>query len=266
MSGVVDRKYLVTTLRRCERCRLLFRAPTTSPAEFTRFYQSLYSEGFTTEMPSDHELRLLKESNFRNSGKDYSTYIDILTALGCRAGQSILDFGCSWGYGSWQFTRAGFDVTGFEISQSRCQYAKSQLGINAHSTIDAVVAQGKWDVFFSAHVLEHIPDVSQVIDFARRVVRPGGLFVSFTPNGSAACRSRSPESWRQIWGFVHPLFLDEEFYVATFGGERHVIDSSPFDLSAIKDWATKDDVPPPSTTVKTSGNELMIAVRLAGYH
>ncbi len=182
VSIVVDRKYLITTLRRCGSCSLMFRAPTTTAEEFAVFYQDDYSEGFTTDLPSQADLDLLKQGHFKDSGKDYGKYIGVLQALGCRPGQLLLDYGCSWGYGGWQFAEAGFRVIGFEVSEGRCRYAQDMLGVNAASTIDRLPMQGEFDVFFSSHVLEHIPNLGEVLLLARTIVKPGGLFVAFTPN------------------------------------------------------------------------------------
>src|SRR6185503_5040907 len=123
-STVVSRKYLVTALRRCHNCALQFRTPTTSEKESYSFYQAEYAQGFTTEMPSAEELEMLKQKQFKGTDRDYSRALRILSALGCRPGMRLLDYGCSWGYGSWQFAQAGYEVAGFEISAPRCEYAR----------------------------------------------------------------------------------------------------------------------------------------------
>lgn len=255
-SNVVDRKYLVTTLRRCEGCNLLFRAPITTQEEYNAFYQKAYSEGFTTDVPSKEELEKLKNTNFINSQKDYSKYIDVLTALGCTTGNSLLDYGCSWGYGSWQFNKKGFKVTAFEISEERCQYAKKNLGIDAYSTIDKL--QGHYDIFFSAHVLEHIPAVRNIIKLARQLIKPGGWFVAFTPNGSETYRIQNPKNWHRGWGFVHPLVIDANYYSSQFSTESYLIDSSPYKLSAIREWSASAEK---SVMLDLGRAELLVAVR-----
>ena len=127
-SVTVERKYLVTSLRRCARCLLMFRTPTDSPSESARFYERDYQQGFTTHMPDDEGLKQLTGTEFRGSKKDYSYYLSVLDMLGCRAGQCVVDFGCSWGYGSHQLAHAGYDVSSFEISPSRARYAERKLG------------------------------------------------------------------------------------------------------------------------------------------
>ena len=115
--SALARKYLVTRLVRCARCKLLFRTPTTSKEENDAFYQAEYAEGFTTDMPSDEKLRDYLESGFP-SEKDYGRYVDVVHAASARPQLRLFDFGCSWGYGSYQFTQHGFDVEAFHGVQA----------------------------------------------------------------------------------------------------------------------------------------------------
>lgn len=255
-SSVIARKYLITELRRCETCRLLFRSPTTSQHENSEFYQERYSQGFTTSVPSQHEVDQLISREFRGTEKDYSAYIAVLRAAGVEPGARLLDFGCSWGYGSWQLQRAGFEVTSFEISRPRCRFAKEKLGVRAHSDLSEIA--GPFDAVFSAHVLEHVPAVSDVVSLARGLLRPGGLFVAFTPNGSQALRTRRPDAWMTLWGHVHPNFLDADFYRQAFARDRRLLGSSPYDLARIGAWSagTQDQ------ELALDGDELLVAAQL----
>jgi 2-polyprenyl-3-methyl-5-hydroxy-6-metoxy-1,4-benzoquinol methylase len=254
-SAVVARKYLITELRRCESCRLLYRAPTTTKDENAAFYQEEYSQGFTTSVPSRPELDDLLRRGFRGTEKDYSPYVAVLNALGVGPGARLLDFGCSWGYGSWQLQRAGFRVTSFEISRPRCKFARDNLGLDAHAELGEI--SGPFDVVFSAHVLEHVPVVSEAIAVGRRLLRNGGWFVAFTPNGSHSLRLRRPAEWMSLWGQVHPNFLDPEFYRHTFG-RGLLLASAPYDLDAIKRWSGAE-----ACELDLGGDELLVVARFA---
>jgi 2-polyprenyl-3-methyl-5-hydroxy-6-metoxy-1,4-benzoquinol methylase len=185
-------------------------------------------------MPSDERLEELIASNFRGTSQDASTYIDVLKSLGVNAGARVLDFGCSWGYGSWQLQQAGYDVQGFEISQSRCDYARRKLGIDAVDDLEQI--SGEFDCVFSAHVIEHVPSVQEFIDFSRARLRPGGLFVACTPNGSDENRRVRPQVWHQLWGLVHPQLCDIEYCRAAFGSVPTLVASDPYDFQAIAAW------------------------------
>jgi hypothetical protein len=159
---VVDRKYLVTELRRCRSCRLLFRAPTDSSTFNQSFYNDGYEQGFTTELPDDATLRRWMDSCFAGTPKDYAPIVDFLNVLGIAPPARIFDFGCSWGYGSWQMARAGYDVWASEISRPRSQFAASKLGVRLVDPDRMTEFQGSFDLFFSSHVLEHVPRIADV--------------------------------------------------------------------------------------------------------
>lgn len=253
-SRIVATKNVVTALRRCEGCLLQFRTPTMTDAESFRFYQNEYSQGFTTDCPSDDELAAYVSQGFVGCDKDYSRLIRAMEAAGAEPGQRLFELGCSWGYGSWQLSRYGFDVEAFELSAPRRAYAREKLGIR---TIDSTKdAQPPYDIFFSSHVLEHIPSVAETIAFGWSVLRPGGLLVAFTPNGSMDYRETNQRSWNRLWGLVHPVFLDEQFYSALFGNNRYLITTNPYDNDSISGWrngAMRNRVTHPLT-----GNELLI--------
>ncbi len=213
-SVVIDRKYLVTELRRCSHCLMMYRAPSDPPQHNATYYNQGYRQGYTTDLPSEVELTALIKGQFRGTGMDYSYYIGVLAALGAPRGARVFDYGCSWGYGTYQMKTAGFDVVGYEISRSRGDYAAHMLGL------DVVADFSQWserpdtaatfDVFFSAHVLEHVPSPGAIFAAAERVLKPGGLFVGFCPNGSAAHRAAASD-WHRRWGEVHPNYLDDVF-------------------------------------------------------
>ena len=88
---LVRRKYLVTSLCECEFCGLRFRMPRDHGLDTDEFYQGEYSEGFTTDYPSEDVLSKLIAQKFSGSEKDFSTYIGVLKSLGMEEGDSVLD-------------------------------------------------------------------------------------------------------------------------------------------------------------------------------
>jgi 2-polyprenyl-3-methyl-5-hydroxy-6-metoxy-1,4-benzoquinol methylase len=216
-SYVVDRKYIIMELRRCRSCHLLFRAPTDRATEQESFYNDGYSEGFTTKLIPDDELKKLVDSGFSGPNGNYHQYINTLTQLGLSPGSRVFDFGCAWGFGSYQLAcAAGFQVEAYEISQRARAYAKEKFGLVVHDSFPPLARNEYVDCFFSAHVLEHVPSVERVIAAAMQLVKPGGLFVAFTPNGNQAVRDRWPQLWHKMWGRAHSNFLDSAFWENRF--------------------------------------------------
>lgn len=250
---VVDRKYLVTSLRRCGDCQLLYRTPTTTAEENAKFYQSDYEESTTTDLPDAARLTELKAENFASLSTSYLGYIDVIRALGARAGQSVMDFGCSWGYGSHQLLAAGFKVESFEISRPRADYAHAKLGVTTLE-LDSIPSSS-YDVFLSCHVIEHVPSVEEMLALGERVLKPGGLFVAFTPNGSLAHRQQDAEGWHRSWGCVHPQLIDEQFLRHARSRRTFVAASNPYPLEKLQTWKGDQSI------LAMDGNELMFAFR-----
>jgi hypothetical protein len=124
-SGLVQRKYVVTELRKCSSCRLLFRYPGDSGDDNQEFYQVGYSQGPTTELPSPSQLSVFLKNGFRSDDPtitaylNYSRCVEILRSLDVPVGARVVDFGSSWGYGTLQFQKAGYEAIGYEISEPR---------------------------------------------------------------------------------------------------------------------------------------------------
>ena len=173
-----DRKALVTELRDCMRCRLMYRYPTDRVEDSVEFYQKDYEQGFTTDMPDAAALQQLTDIRFAGHEKDYAPLIALVADLGITPGMQLFDFGCSWGYGSWQFAQAGYNVKSFEISRPRARYAREKLGVDVIDDVTALENMtnqgGICDLFFSSHVMEHVPSPSDAVATARRLLKPDG--------------------------------------------------------------------------------------------
>lgn len=239
----LDSKALVSELRECQHCRLMYRFPTDSEADSAAFYQRAYSQGFTTSLPDDAELAALMAVGFDGHEKSYRHIIELLEGLGVRKGARVLDFGCSWGFGSWQLAAHGYRVKGYEISQDRARFARERLAIDVVDRLDDLRAPAgeadRLDVFFSNHVIEHVPSPSDTIELARGLVREGGLFIAITPNGSLGFREAAPQSWHRFWGKVHPNLISDTFWLEAFRAEPHFIGSLPSDFAAAAAWAQR---------------------------
>ena len=258
---IVDRKYFTTSLKRCENCMLLYRTPTTTIEENKDFYQEEYTQGFTTDCPNDDKLNELISNNFRNTEKDYSKIIEILNILDLKSNtnvSSLFDYGCSWGYGSYQLKKI-FNVKSYEISAPRAKYARDKLGVNIinESELDSLKNNdNKLDFFFMSHVLEHVPNPSETLDLGLKLLKKGGYIVSFTPNGSME-NKKINSKWSQLWGMIHPNFIDEKFYEKFFKNNIYYIGSSKYNLKNIHNFTKNNQ----NYIDDLSGGELMIIVK-----
>jgi SAM-dependent methyltransferase len=248
----IDRKYF-HALHDCSKCGMLFRFPAENAEGMKAFYQRDYVEpGLTTECPSDDELAALMSGGFTGSDKDFSHQIKALSALGLKSGARILDYGASWGYLTWQLRQAGFDAVGFEISEPRAK-AAARLGVEVHSSMASL--GGGYDMVYSSHVLEHVPNPAESLLGQLALVRPGGLVVAHTPNGCRGFRERHPGLFHQSWGRVHPVLLTDDF-VAHVAGDRPFLTTSDDSPKALSAWN-----PDTQQKLDTSDHGFFFAIR-----
>jgi SAM-dependent methyltransferase len=228
---LVRRKFVVTALRRCPSCELMFRHPKPKQEEVDDFYQEDYTSGFTTDCPTPEELNELTSTSFAGTDRDFSSYVDVLRSIPLAAGSTILDFGCSWGYGSWQLAQAGYKVYSCELSSVRARYAAEKLGCTICTPENL---PEKVDCLFSACVLEHLPNPRVMWEMARNVVKPGGVVVHFLPNGNPELE-KTDAHYHHHWGLAHltlisPLALSRMSELYGFTPRCY---SSPYNLQEI---------------------------------
>lgn len=220
---VVDRKYGFTRLVECPGCKMLVRIPTDDNTESKKFYQEDYSQEYTTDCPKPEVLKDLLDGGFKGTTRDYSRFINFFKFLGVKDDARILDFGCSWGYGLYQFRKAGYNAEGFEVSVPRARYGKEMMSLPVYSSISEL--KGKYDVIFSSHVLEHLPDFTDINNLYKNQLADNGKFIAITPNGSKDYRNDKPMAFHQLWGKVHPVLLTDDFVRANFKNELTYLDT-----------------------------------------
>jgi 2-polyprenyl-3-methyl-5-hydroxy-6-metoxy-1,4-benzoquinol methylase len=222
-TRLLKRKYIVTSLLECQGCGLRFRTPKDDHEALEDFYQQSYSQGFTTDCPSDEALAALCSTNFAGCEKNFEDYVRVLNAIGLKSGDSILDFGASWGYGSWQLKCAGFEVFSYEISRPRAEYARTKLRCNILDSVDQLPQRVR--CMFSSHVIEHLPNPNVIWEVANEVLTLDGVILCFCPNGDPGRELRvGTKQYHQTWGKVHPLLISPKFLRNT--SERHGFSSN----------------------------------------
>jgi len=111
----------------------------------------------------------------------------------------LLDVGC--GSGEWlvSMRNLGWDVTGVD-SDEDAVYVGRQSGLNVHcgaleqqrlpiSSFDAITLQ---------HVIEHVIDPLRTLRECARLLKPDGILVVATPNGSSLGQRIYKENWRGL--------------------------------------------------------------------
>jgi 2-polyprenyl-3-methyl-5-hydroxy-6-metoxy-1,4-benzoquinol methylase len=224
----IDRKYLVTKLMECQNCHLYFRYPVDKKEENADFYQTEYQESdeLTTHLPDPSLLEKIKMDRFTYGNKNADRFLNLFARLfPDEKSLRIIDYGSSWGYTSYQFKQAGHQVQGYEISKPRANYGIKNLEVDI--CLDEKMLRKENHIFFSYHVIEHHPDIASMVSLAKSLLKDGGYFIAFSPNGSPPFRHKNEEIFHRFWGKVHPNFMNADFYKHIFRDQPYYITSNP---------------------------------------
>lgn len=104
----------------------------------------------------------------------------------CKCGSSVLDFGCGNGIISMELGRAGFQVTGVDVSEKTIATARSH---NSFENVRFEVCDHakhfsqNYDAIVCSEVLEHLAEPAELLRQLHRVLEAAGILVVTVPNG-----------------------------------------------------------------------------------
>lgn len=111
----------------------------------------------------------------------------IVELLGDVCGKKILELGCGLGEASIYFAMNGGDVTASDLSEGMLEVASNtakRFGVTIKtqkcSADDLPFADYSFDVVYAANLLHHV-NIEDTLYEARRVLKKGGIFVSWDP-------------------------------------------------------------------------------------
>jgi SAM-dependent methyltransferase len=252
---LVRRKKLIVEILQCQTCQLWFRWPTDSPDEHDKYYQEDFAgDSPQVILPDRQQLDSLKSSNFFNSPLDINSKVRLVNSL--RPGGRVLDFGSSWGYGTYQLQQCGLDAVGFEISKPRAEYGRAMLGLTIIDTLDELekLPAGSFDVVFSNHVVEHLPNIAAAFPLLTRLLNANGFVFHVLPNFMG--RKARSGYWVKWIGEDHPIAPAMPFFeyaIPRAGLTMPTFGSNPFDERMAESLAGRS-----KESLSTEGDELLV--------
>ncbi|MFH0952295.1 MAG: class I SAM-dependent methyltransferase, partial [Patescibacteria group bacterium] len=133
------------------------------------------------EVPPDHYIRGVKYNLFQGLWHKRRQAV-VKKALHGQQGGRILDLGCHSGYlTDYVSSLTKGEVWGIDISKPAINYGRKHFP-QLHFRLGDIqqrtpFAQGQFDLVTAFDVLEHVPKIDNVIKEARRLIRPGGIFL-----------------------------------------------------------------------------------------
>ena len=105
---------------------------------------------------------------------------------------------------------SGWSIAGVEPNDKARELAASKTNLKKHySTIGDLIASeaGSFDVVTMWHVLEHIPDIADLVSSIKKILKPDGVLIVAVPNFKSEDASHYGPEWaaydvpRHLWHF-----------------------------------------------------------------
>ncbi len=160
-------------MHRCPTCQLVYSA---RPPQGEKL-EALYSAQYFTDGGAGYPDYIADERTHRRQARSYLRKISKLDA---KPG-SVLDVGCATGFFLDEARKAGWTVSGCELSEYAQRFAERELGLDVVRAgfLDPhfVPRPESFDLITMFNVLEHVPDPTGVESKLANLVRPGGHLV-----------------------------------------------------------------------------------------
>lgn len=190
---------------RCRQCGLVYANPRAPEAQILARYSRDY---FWTEyLPSLG----VTDGHFDLAQFDvrHGAVLHWLAARG--TGRRLLEIGCGAGFFLKAAERAGWQVTGVELSEEGARFATERLGLEVLRVRaeEMPLAPGSVDAAGMFDVIEHLFDPRSVLEAIARALAPGGTLVISTPNYDSISRWLLGVEWAVLSPLEHVYYFTE---------------------------------------------------------
>lgn len=122
-------------------------------------------------------------------------------------GKKILDYGCGVGDYLEFMQKNGYDVLGMEPNEAARKIAQTKIGQSKVISTELKNINEKFDVITLWHVLEHIPNLNEIIGELKNHLRDNGVLIIAVPNHQSYDAKYYGKYWaaydvpRHLWHF-----------------------------------------------------------------
>ena len=193
-------------LNECEKCGFIFQAYILN----SEWRKKIWLEWFT-------DSRSLKKTN----NKSFQYYKDIskkILKLGNFFNEipgkiKVLDYGMGWAKWSIMAKAYGFDVYGYDVLDSRKEFAKKN-NINVFNDFNDI-KNHRFDFINIEEVISYIPKPYELLEVLTSCLNNGGIMYITTPNSSFAKSKLITNDWIANKDAFHPLEQISSFNLKT---------------------------------------------------
>ena len=178
---------------KCSSCSLVFQNPQPEAAELGGRYDDEYFNYEIANEESFFRLMRLGLSDVR-----FFDYEKRMKSLQAAEPLSFLDIGCATGALLRFMRERSWTVKGIEICARSADYGRRTHGLDIFTgTIEAAeIPDNSFDVIHSSHLVEHLTEPALFFREAARILKPGGVIVTVTPDVSGFQAKLFGYGWR----------------------------------------------------------------------
>lgn len=123
-------------------------------------------------------------------------------------GRTLLEIGTGAGLFLKAASRAGWEVSGLELSPEAAGFARDRLGLDVRRERAEAMSfpPASFDAAVMFDVIEHLFDPRAVLEATRTALRPGGVLVVSTPNFNALSRLALGVEWAVLNPLEHTYY------------------------------------------------------------
>jgi 2-polyprenyl-3-methyl-5-hydroxy-6-metoxy-1,4-benzoquinol methylase len=178
------------TIQQCNSCYFLFTNPRPSEEEIGAYYQS-------QDYISHHDEAKDVMSKIYTSVRDYTIgqKVKMINEQSLKKG-TLLDIGCGTGNFLGAIKENGWKVFGTEPDSGAREVASKRVGASIFQDIqtDALQAQ-KFDVITLWHVLEHVHQLNETLEWLTEHLNENGTIIIAVPNPQSFDASKYGRFW-----------------------------------------------------------------------
>ena len=170
----------------CKACNFKFTNPRPSDSEIGKYYKS---EDYVSH--SDTKKGLINRLYHAVRSRTLKQKLGLISSYVSRG--TILDYGCGTGMFLKTCADAGWKSFGFEPDPDAKKLAEGK-GLSVATSKDAL-AGNKYDIISLWHVLEHVTDLDQTLQFFSKNISDKGRLIIAVPNYTSADAKHYKEFW-----------------------------------------------------------------------
>ncbi len=216
------------TVTRCLNCKLLITNPNPDPGEMEKYYKSSAYVSHTDARTNLKEVlyALVKRLMMRRKLKWISSHLHLNEAKHLHLNEAkqekdekssqsrqhskkpahaLLDYGCGTGEFVLHASRNGYAAAGYEPDHHAREMAHKKGTRVFSSWEDLETHAGSFDIITLWHVLEHIPNLQEMLQNLQGMLRKGGLMVVAVPMANSYDAQHYKEAWA-AWDLPRHLY------------------------------------------------------------